>query len=125
MCTPSRTPAPRARARGAFAALAALALTLAGCAADVAAPSAVAEVDLGGDRTLERGKPRVVSATVRYEDGTTELATPADGLEVVVDDPGVVRVQGDGEVRGLAVGVTTLRAAFGGKTAAQRVVVAR
>lgn len=105
----------------------ALASATLGCAADASeeATRGVVEVDLGGDRTLERGKPRAVSATVRYDDGTTEVATSADGLDVAVDDPDVARVERDGDLRGLTIGVTTLRATFGGRSAVQRLVVAR
>ncbi len=86
---------------------------------------AISDLDIGGDRTLDRGQTQQMTATVRYADGTTADVTRNADLTWNIGNTDVATIDANGVVTGVAIGATQIRANYQGRESASRALIVK
>jgi len=102
--------------------------TLAACgddAVDTNSGKAISDLDIGGDRTIDKGQTQQMTATVEYADGTTLNATSSSDLVWNIGNTGVATISKDGVVTAVSVGATTIKATYQGKESSSQALLVK
>lgn len=100
---------------------------VAGCNSDDGGTDAtgktISDLDIGSDRTLDKGQTEQATATVEYADGTNANVT----RQVVwnTSNAGVATISANGVVTAVSTGTASLKASYNGTSSADRTVIVR